>query len=219
MVNVRPPPLPPGQPLPSLKAAVRATVVAVALRDDVASHDSIATNKGTAEAPLISLITSTGTLGHLLLFFGGMYDFPEDIHDRIYATIWSVCFFACAAACCANLTYKSEPYHNLPSDLMTAYIHVPVFLAWRFWRRMLADSHFIRVVDPVRSLREEQQATLRSVLRIFVLVVFLLMITVSLLVLSAYAVPATLQCHAQGNGTAAAATSAATGHGFSCFHA
>jgi hypothetical protein len=188
----------------------KAVTAAVAISSLKKSLEHKRRTKGSEPAPLVKLIMDTGTLGHLLLFLGGMYDFPSQRIDRMYALVWSISFSICFITCSLNVFMQQEPFHNVPSDFMTAYIHVPVFYAWRFWRCSLEDAHFLRIVDPIQSLHPHLAILLRRFLRWYVKIVFILMLIFSALVLCAYAVPALPRCREQPDEQRNA---------FACFHA
>ena len=145
------------------------------------------------ESPICQLVSSVGLLGHLLLIFGGMKEFRSVWANRLYELLWVSAFVFCAAMCLLNIYWNTSPYHNVTSNILTAYIHVPVFFAWRFWRTTRNDDHFVALVDPIHNTKE-RHGLLKSALHIHVTVVFVLMLVVSGLVLAAFAVPAMATC-------------------------
>jgi len=165
--------------------------------------------------PLLSLLLDAGCCGHLMAFFGGMYDFggKGSVLNAIYATVWSICFSLCASACFLNLWVCASPYHLLPSDLLVAYIHIPVWLTWRFWRRSLGSKHFAKLVSHSRLLKDSHRRTFERALRICIIVVFAMMVATSLLAVAAYALPPTIDLLDQSvhppNGSEANTTSLA----------
>ena len=166
---------------------------------------------GGMRSGLIQLILQTGWTGHMLVFFGGVYQFSSAIVDRVYALCWALCFATCASACFANLWFCTSPYHNLSSDMLTAYIHVPVFLAWCLWRRALRTKHFQTISSPLKALSGEERRKMDLVLWIYVQLTFITMILVSLLVLAAYALPPTIDVLAHGRQLAAKKKNDASG--------
>ena len=53
----------------------------------------------------------------------------------------------CGLACFANVFMTGAPYHTLPMSLCTAYIHVPAYHGFRFWRTTLNDPRSNRLVE------------------------------------------------------------------------
>ena len=145
--------------------------------------------------PITELITDGGGYcGRLMIFFGGMCNFGGygSFLNRIYTFVWSMCFFLCASACFLNLWLCTSPYHLLPSDLLVAYIHVPVYIAWRFWRRSIGSAHFAKLVSPIKLLTSSQHRKFQRWLRRYIYVVFGMMLAISVLALAAFALPPTI---------------------------
>ena len=143
--------------------------------------------------PLVQLLTNSGVCGKLLAFFGGVYFFNSRPKNVVYVTCWVSSFMVCAGLCFMNVVVCAAPYHNVPSDLLTAYVHVPVFIAWRLWRRELHNDHFRRGLRiPLGALNDLQGQRLRFWMRIILYCVFLAMLGTSILVVAAYAVPPTI---------------------------
>ena len=74
-------------------------------------------NQGVTLTPTQFFVQS-GHAGALFLRFGGMESGP------IFSFLFFASFATCCSVCASNLTHKEIPYHNLPIELLTAYIHV-----------------------------------------------------------------------------------------------
>lgn len=129
--------------------------------------------------PLVALVCETGFFGHLMLFAGGLYIFQGRFVNYVYVMAWAVSFLACFSVCAFNLYWQSEPYHNLGSDGLTALIHVPVFIAWRFWRTSLRDQHFARLARATISTwsADKKSKVMRWLFRYVILNFVLMLVT------------------------------------------
>lgn len=81
-----------------------------------------------------------GAPAHVLLFFGGHYRFRSSAVQGVYLFVWLLSFLSCGAVCLINLYFQAIPFHNVPTDLLTGYIHFPVMQGWLFWRRRQDDT-------------------------------------------------------------------------------
>ena len=72
-------------------------------------------------------------------------------HDKGFL----LAFTSCGLVCFCNVYYQETPYHTLPIDALTAYVHVPIAHAWLSWRRMTND------------VKRHNQDLLESLLRVW----------------------------------------------------
>lgn len=87
------------------------------------------------------LILESGFSARLVFFLGGMWNFKRPFTQFVYELVFVLSFVSCGIGCIANCYYQEPPFHNLPSDFLTAYIHVPITHAWLFWRHFLRSDH------------------------------------------------------------------------------
>ena len=150
-------------------------------------------NERLAAESLIEMVKSNAA-GRLVLTLGGV--------DKAHWTaryVFPICFMACFAVCSTNLYTKQTPYHNLPIELLTAYIHVPTMQGWFAVRRLLYTTHASKslLLAVERLPAEEREAIHRRVL-LGCRVAVVLMVGTTVLVWLAYSVPALL--HGYGGG-------------------
>ena len=96
------------------------------------------------EQGIVALVYKQGLLGRFLLAMGGLYDFGSILSNRLYALTWVSAFAMCTLVCTANVVLAAHPFHSIVVDSMTAGIHIPVFLAWRFWRGCVIKEQYFR---------------------------------------------------------------------------
>ena len=78
-----------------------------------------------------------GRAAKIFLCLGGLQEFPktqspwvDNWVERAYEVTWLLVLSSCGAACWANLRYQQVPSHNVPTDLLTAYVHIPAIQGW-----------------------------------------------------------------------------------------
>ena len=86
-----------------------------------------------------------------------------------------------------------RPYHNLPNDLLTAYVHFVAIQGWLFWRRNLKDPKLLAVIDGLHNAPQARAARYRKYVRLFCTTALVIMIGMSLIVLGGFALPAQIE--------------------------
>lgn len=127
----------------------------------------------------------------VVLFMGGFAQLKDRWTQLVYDIVFNLVFWICGALCTLNLYYREAPYHLLPTDFLTAYVHVPAWQSWVVWRRFVKSSSCTELLARVQS-SPEGQANLNVALRVggwLVLILQCVMIVDGLL---AFSVPGTL---------------------------
>ena len=131
-----------------------------------------------------------GTAAKIFLFLGGLYEFPgRPWAKRAYEACWLVALASCGAACWANLRYRQVPSHNVPTDLITAYAHLPAMQGWLFWRVRVDCPMFQSVVETLRLATDEDRALFALRVKWISRAVLATCCSMTALVLCAYALP------------------------------
>lgn len=145
------------------------------------------------EITAVHSITCFSTPAKVVFFLGGLWQFGEDRvwTTRIYNSCWAVSFWTCGILCFTNVIYfKQIPFHNLPIDLLTSYVHIPAFLAWAFWRRFLQSDHALRLVQDTITAAPERIIDMLIVgTQVLFFLTSVTMIVMSGVVLIGYAYP------------------------------
>lgn len=76
----------------------------------------------------------------IVIFWGGLAQFKSKRAQQIYNILFNFSFWLCGAMCAVNLLYKDMPYHVFPTDVLTAYVHLPACQSWVVWRRFVSSS-------------------------------------------------------------------------------
>ena len=128
----------------------------------------------------------SGRAGAWFLYLGGMET------NRFGHFVFILGFATCCYVCTRNLYQRDIPYHNLPLEILTAYIHVPITHAWLQWSQLVRSRHAAQMMGVLGDLPEDRLSLIVVSVRWGSLAALVLMVGTSLLVLGAYAVPAIL---------------------------
>lgn len=82
----------------------------------------------------IDVICRNSLAMRVVFFFGGLYEFDNKGVDAMYVSLFNLSFWFCGGVCTANLFYQAVPFHVISTDLLTAYVHLPAWQGWLFWR-------------------------------------------------------------------------------------
>ena len=113
--------------------------------------------------------------------------------ERAYEITWLLVLSSCGAVCWANLRYQHVPSHNVPTDLLTAYVHIPAIQGWLFWRRRAYCPQFQSVVDTLRFASAEDRALFAFRVKWISRAVLATCCFMTVLVLCAYSLPIRLE--------------------------
>lgn len=142
------------------------------------------------------IIQMSGWEAKVIMFLGGYHNFGKGggrlraLGKKVYKPAFLVCFFACFSVCFGNLVFRAAPFHNYPSDLLTAYIHLPVVLAWRYFRRSFQSEHCAKLMGVFTQVHPAEFSTIFKAIRVLSRASLLLMVALSSVVLIAFAWPA-----------------------------
>ena len=89
--------------------------------------------------------------------------------------------------------YPHRPYHNLPNDLLTAYVHIVVLQGWVFWRLNLKDAKMLAVLEGLRKAPSKRLERYRRYVNRFCSFFVIVMVVMSGIVLAGFALPAQLE--------------------------
>jgi hypothetical protein len=126
-------------------------------------------------------------------FFGGYANIKNQLAKRLYLGAWFVSFAACGTVCFANLYFMQTPFHNVAVDFLTAYVHVPAFQSWIFWRRVEGSEHARDMIGSLQSITLERAGQFNMIVRIVGWLVLITMIVMSGIVLCGYSLPTQLE--------------------------
>ena len=129
--------------------------------------------------------------GYCLICMGGQASFATPWIDKVYTSVWAACFVLCGSLCAINLIYREVPYMHMPNDFLIAYVHIPAFQSFLFWRNFNRKQHTIDMMARCHELdffASPKYATHRLAAS---WVVCTAMAGLSAIVLCAFALPAT----------------------------
>jgi len=88
------------------------------------------------------LVKEGGIATCFLFLIGGLWKFESRLTQCLYQFVFVTSFLACGCMCFLNCVAQEPPFHNLPADFLTAYVHVPITHSWLFWRHFITADHF-----------------------------------------------------------------------------
>ena len=100
----------------------------------------------------LDVFWNTSYVARTIILLAGMHKFESVAATRIYVGCIGASLVACFLVCAINVGIRTAPGHNLMSDFLLAYLHLPSFFAFVFWRGMLygEDSdHMRRIMHAV----------------------------------------------------------------------
>ena len=166
-----------------------------ALRD-VYSHRTLAiaeeaSRGGIYAQDLLVRAVRRPLLSRVLLANSGLWRFIDAPgRARAYEIVWVIGFGACGASCLANVPVAAAPYHTMPMSLFTAYIHVPAYQGFRFWRRTLNSRRSSGLVETLLSQESAVVTQALDVIEAGIVLTALSQIFLVVVVWCAYALPA-----------------------------
>jgi len=101
----------------------------------------------------------------VVIFMGGFAQFACPRKQLVYNIVFNMIFWTCGAFCMLNLYYRDVPYHLLPTDFLTAYVHIPAWQSWLTWRGYVASASCTELLARVQASKE-RQANMDLALRI-----------------------------------------------------
>jgi len=127
----------------------------------------------------------------LVIFLGGFGTFKSKWAQRAYDIIFNISFWSCGALCALNLVYKEKPYHNFPTDALTAYVHFPAWQSWLVWHRFVKTNGCDELLSKAQS-NKERQGKLNLLLQVGGWLVLLVQCAMVTDVLMGFSLPRTL---------------------------
>lgn len=100
----------------------------------------------------------------IVIIMGGFGTFKSKKAQRLYDIIFNVSFWTCGSVCALNLIYQKMPYHNLPTDMLTAYVHLPAWQSWLIWRRFVKTQGCAELLAKAQS-NQDRAKKLNTILR------------------------------------------------------
>ena len=134
-----------------------------------------------------------GRAARILFFLGGLHEFEKRWQTRLYVAVWLLAGASCGAVCWANVWFARLPSHNVPTDLLTAYVHFPALQGWWFWRSRLRDVEFQSVVDSLKAASSEDKSRFALRIRWLSRAVLGVCIGFTAIVICAYQLPIRLE--------------------------
>mmetsp|Transcript_103916 Transcript_103916/g.291007 ORF Transcript_103916/g.291007 Transcript_103916/m.291007 type:complete len:685 (-) Transcript_103916:97-2151(-) len=128
----------------------------------------------------------------VVVFLGGFAEFRSRWVQAVYYAAFNLCFLVCGVACCMNLFFREVPYHILPTDVITAYMHLPAWQSWIAWRRFSLSSGCKELVSKAQA-SGERRANLDVALRAGGALAMLLQLVAVAAVLTGFALPGVLE--------------------------
>ena len=173
----------------SLKSAIKRTIQANNLQhkmeEIMAGHNTVTS--------IMCDANHGGMAAKIFLFGGGLHSFKRPWQNYLYVTVWLLALTTCGSVCWMNLWYQKLPSHNFPTDLLTAYVHIPALQGWYFWRSRLRNVKFQSVVDSLSLATSKDKARFAFQVRWICRAVLASCIAFTALVLCAYKLPVRLE--------------------------
>lgn len=129
---------------------------------------------------------------------GGFGTFKRKWAQQLYDIIFNVSFWTCGTVCALNLIYQKTPYHNFPTDALTAYVHLPAWQSWLTWRRFVKTPGCAELLSKARS-NTDRAAKLDLILRVVGWIVLAVQCVMVADVLVGFSMPRTLELAAHGS--------------------
>ena len=138
----------------------------------------------------LSNLSGIGWAPRLVLFLSGLSRFDgRPILERVYAVLWFTVFASCCTVCFINLWERTVPYHNFVTDLLTAYVHLPVAQAYFLFRRKMHDARFLSVLQSINDAPCARRARMRRYANLVCRVSIFGSVAMTALVQRAYSFP------------------------------
>lgn len=109
----------------------------------------------------------------------------------VYDIVFNLIFWTCGAFCTMNVYFREAPYHLLPTDFLTSYVHIPAWQSWLVWRRFVRSPSCVELLARVQS-SEDGRAKLNLASRLGGWLVLLLQCAMIVDGLLGFSLPGTL---------------------------
>lgn len=153
----------------------------------------------TSSTTAFHIIQQRSLMLKIVIFTGGFGTFEGKRAQQLYDIVFNLSFWTCGTLCLLNLIYRKTPYHNFPTDALTAYVHFPAWQSWIVWRRFVKSSACAELLSNAQA-KQDRQSKFNAILRYGGWVVLAVQCAMVVDVLLGFSLPRTLDIARDGDG-------------------